>query len=59
MRLHEPPALHPASNDIVPLGAVHTVEPGLYFRDFGMRVEDVVHVLRDRAVVLSTYDRGL
>ena len=59
VRIHEPPAVHPASNEIVPIGAVHSVEPGIYFMDFGIRVEDNVHVLKNRVVVLSKYDRSL
>jgi len=59
VRMHEPPAIHPASTEIVPVGAVHSVEPGIYFMDFGIRVEDDVYVLKNRVVVLSEYDRSL
>lgn len=41
-RLHEPPDIHPASNEVLTAGMVHTVEPGLYTKDFGIRLEDVV-----------------
>ena len=59
VRLHEPPALHPASREVLVRGMVHTVEPGLYGRDFGMRVEDVVLDLDAGVEVLSKYPREL
>lgn len=41
-RLHELPDIHPASNEVLIAGMVHTVEPGLYTKKFGLRLEDVI-----------------
>ncbi len=41
-RHHELPALHPASKDIILEGAVFTVEPGVYAKGFGIRIENGV-----------------
>jgi len=49
LRIHEPPALHPASRDIIRRNTTHTVEPGVYKDNFGIRLEDVV-VVQDRGV---------
>ncbi len=59
VRLHEPPAIHPASADVLSEGMVITIEPGLYTKTFGMRVEDVVLVLKGGAERLSLFDRSL
>ena len=59
VRLHEPPALHPASKEVMVKGIVHTVEPGFYGRDFGIRLEDVVHDLDKGVEVLTRYPKDL
>lgn len=59
VRLHEPPAIHPNSSDILHRNVTHTVEPGLYGKDFGIRIEDVVQVLDRGAKRLTTYEREI
>lgn len=49
LRIHEPPALHPTSRDILRRNTTHTVEPGVYTDRFGIRLEDVV-IVQDRGV---------
>jgi len=52
--VHEPPALGPASKDVLTSGNVVTVEPGIYIPKFGgVRIEDTVHVLSDGSVKLT------
>jgi len=53
--LHEPiPRLTPESRDVFKAGMVHTVEPGVYIKDFGgVRIEDVVLVKKDGWTNLS------
>jgi len=41
-RLHEPPSLHPASDEIIRKNMTFTIEPGVYGEYHGIRVEDVV-----------------
>lgn len=55
LRVHEPPALHPASEDLLSRRVVHTVEPGLYTNKFGMRLEDTV-VVESRGI-RNLFDR--
>ncbi len=52
--VHEPPALGPKSSDILSVGNVVTVEPGIYIPKFGgVRIEDTILVLEERADKLT------
>lgn len=59
VRIHEPPALHPASNEVMKMNVTHTVEPGMYGKDFGIRFEDVVRDLKKGVEVLTKIDKEL
>ncbi|GAB4448640.1 MAG: hypothetical protein Kow00120_18840 [Anaerolineae bacterium] len=53
LNIHEAPRFsHRATDDIIEIGNVFTVEPGLYYPDrgFGVRIEDSVYVDADGAV---------
>jgi len=62
--VHEKPffGLSPANRDVVEVGDIVTIEPGLYFpdREIGVRIEDTFVVADDgRVVSLCRGDRGL
>jgi Xaa-Pro aminopeptidase len=62
--VHERPsfALTPANRDMVEVGDVLTIEPGLYYpeRGIGVRIEDTFWIAEDgRAVSFCTLDRAL
>ena len=62
--VHEKPffGLTPANKDLIEVGDVLTIEPGLYFpdREIGVRIEDTFVVRADgRVESLSRSDRGL
>jgi Xaa-Pro aminopeptidase len=57
--VHEPPGLDEGATKPLVVGDVVTIEPGLYYRDFGgVRIEDMVLVTEDGYEVLNkaSYD---
>lgn len=54
-RLHEPPTIHPASDELIARNMVFTIEPGVYGEDYGIRIEDVVAVWDQESKRLSTF----
>jgi Xaa-Pro aminopeptidase len=55
VRVHESPSAHKESEDVLQPGNVITVEPGVYYPDWGgVRVEDVVLITDDGIEVLTT-----
>jgi Xaa-Pro aminopeptidase len=59
VHLHEPiPAIHSASKHHLYERMVHSVEPAVYIPNkFGIRIEDIVQVGRQRAELLTHYAR--
>jgi Xaa-Pro aminopeptidase len=58
--IHEWPNFKPKSEDILPVGCVMTVEPGLYFKNFGgVRIEDMVLITKDGYKNLTNVSKGL
>jgi Xaa-Pro aminopeptidase len=60
LQIHEGPWFHPSSGDVLPSGAVMTVEPGVYLPGIGgVRVEDTVEVTAGGCRVIPTATREL
>jgi len=58
--IHEWPNFKPKSRDIIPVGCVMTVEPGLYFKGFGgVRIEDMVLITKDDYKNLTNFPKDL
>jgi len=60
LEIHEGPSLRAESKDVLPEGAVVTVEPGVYLEGVGgVRIEDMVEVGSDGARVIPTVTKEL
>ena len=60
LEIHEGPSLRRDEDDVLPAGAVVTVEPGVYLPGMGgVRIEDAVEVSKDGPTVLGTSTREL
>lgn len=58
VEIHEEPSLRADSKGKLKKGAVFTIEPGIYVKNIGIRIEDDV-LLWDRPVVLTKIKKGL
>jgi Xaa-Pro aminopeptidase len=60
LEIHEGPTLRRKSEEVLPVGAVVTVEPGVYVPGLGgVRIEDMVEVTEDGCRVIGTSTRAL
>lgn len=58
--IHEWPNFKPNSTDILPVGSVMTVEPGIYIKGFGgVRIEDMVLITKKGIVNLTKAPKNL
>lgn len=58
--IHEWPNFKPKSEDVLPLGCVMTVEPGVYLKGFGgVRIEDMVLITKNGYKNLTKIPKGL
>lgn len=58
--IHEWPNFKPKSTDILPVGSVMTVEPGLYIKGFGgVRIEDMVLITKRGIVNLTKVPKDI
>ncbi|OGI67739.1 hypothetical protein A3A05_00395 [Candidatus Nomurabacteria bacterium RIFCSPLOWO2_01_FULL_41_12] len=58
--IHEWPNFKPKSEDILPVGCVMTVEPGIYLKGFGgVRIEDMVLITKKGAKNLTKVAKNL
>ncbi len=60
LEIHEGPTLRAASEEVLPAGAVVTVEPGIYLPGVGgVRIEDMVEVTEDGCVPMPSTPKDL
>ena len=59
-KIHEPPRLSPKSKDIINVGTVFTIEPGLYIKGWGgVRIEDMFLMTKKGLVQLTKSPKKL
>jgi Xaa-Pro aminopeptidase len=57
---HEPPYVMAGSEVVLRAGMIHSIEPGIYLSgEFGVRLEDIVHVTSDGCERLSALGRDV
>jgi Xaa-Pro aminopeptidase len=60
LEIHEGPSLRADGADVLPAGAVVTVEPGVYLEgELGVRIEDMVHVTPEGRRVMAASPKDL
>ncbi len=60
IEVHEAPTSSIRSKDIIPAGAVVSVEPGIYIQGrYGVRIEDVIYVTKDGCENLTELSKEL
>ena len=58
--IHEWPNFKPKSEDILPVGCVMTVEPGIYLKGFGgVRIEDMVLITKKGGRNLTSFPKDI
>jgi len=58
--IHEWPNLKPKSEDVLPVGCVMTIEPGIYLKGFGgVRIEDMVLITKNGYKNLTNISKNL
>jgi len=60
LQVHEAPRLSRLAEEVLPVGSVVTIEPGVYVPEWGgVRIEDDVHLSADGAELLTHFTREL
>lgn len=60
LEIHESPNFSPSSDVKIPVGAVVSVEPGIYIDgEFGVRIEDIVSVTKNGCINLTKSSKEL
>lgn len=60
LQVHESPRLSRLAEEVLPVGSVVTIEPGVYVPDWGgIRIEDDVHLGADGPELLTEFTREL
>jgi len=60
LEVHEPPSVHNLNQDLLEVGMVFSVEPGIYIPNFGgIRIEDDVLVTKDGRLSITKHPRTL
>ena len=58
IEIHELPNLSPDSKDKIRKNQVFTIEPGIYFKDFGLRIEDTI-LMKNKPIILTNVSKEL
>jgi Xaa-Pro aminopeptidase len=57
-KIHELPRFGSKSRNIIKPNRIFTIEPGIYFKNFGLRIEDTI-LMRDKPIILTKAKKKL
>ncbi|MFC1686911.1 M24 family metallopeptidase [Nanoarchaeota archaeon] len=58
VEIHELPSFKPDSEDVIKENQIFTVEPGIYLKNFGLRIEDTV-LMKKKPIILTKVSKEL
>jgi Xaa-Pro aminopeptidase len=59
LRIHEAPSIHHLSKEIFKENMIFTIEPGIYNKNYGIRIEDNILLKKNKIEILTKSSKEL